>query len=70
MESAGPGCTWARTSGCRLCLRVPTTTLTLTRLVLSGHPTHGAQRVANELHLQGINVGVSGVRGADPTTLD
>jgi transposase InsO family protein len=27
------------------------------------HPTHGAQRVANELRLQGVNVGVSGVRG-------
>ena len=27
------------------------------------HPTHGAQRVANELRLLGVNVGVSGVRG-------
>ena len=27
------------------------------------HPTHGAQRVANELRLHGVNVGVSGVRG-------
>jgi len=27
------------------------------------HPTHGAQRVANELRLQNVNVGVSGVRG-------
>jgi len=26
-------------------------------------PTHGAQRVANELRLQGVNVGPSGVRG-------
>lgn len=27
------------------------------------HPTHDAQRVANELRLQNVNVGVSGVRG-------
>ena len=27
------------------------------------HPTHGAQRGANELRLQNVNVGVSGVRG-------
>ena len=27
------------------------------------HPTHGAQRVANELRLQNVNVGISGVRG-------
>ena len=27
------------------------------------HPTHGAQRVSNELRLQGIEVGPSGVRG-------
>ena len=27
------------------------------------HPTHGAQRVANELRLQGVNVSPSGVRG-------
>jgi transposase InsO family protein len=27
------------------------------------HPTHGAQRAANELRLQGVQVGVSGVRG-------
>jgi transposase InsO family protein len=27
------------------------------------HPTHGSQRVANELRLQGVNVGPSGVRG-------
>ena len=27
------------------------------------HPTHGSQRVANELRLQGVDVGPSGVRG-------
>jgi transposase InsO family protein len=28
------------------------------------HPTHGSQRVSNELRLQGVEVGPSGVRGA------